>query len=38
MAKDNFDNYLSDFISTEELEKLLSFFKKQVGHPFLILP
>ena len=37
MAKEKFDNYLSDFISTEELKKLLSFFKKQKpGHPFLI--
>lgn len=35
--KNKFENYLSDFISTDELSKLLSFFKKQKpGHPFLI--
>lgn len=35
--KENFDNYLSDNISTEELVKLLDFCKEQQpGSPFLI--
>lgn len=34
---EDFDNYLSDFISTTELSELLSFFKQQKpGNPFLI--
>lgn len=37
MDHEEFDNYLSDCISTEELSKALNFLKKQTpGEPFLI--
>lgn len=36
MTNDDFENYSSDCISMEELNRLLDFFKKQrVGQPFL---
>lgn len=37
MSEKDFDNYLSDCISTEELKKLLNILKKKpAGEPFLI--
>ena len=37
MSENDFDNYLSDYITTEELNKLLAYVKKkEPGEPMLI--
>lgn len=37
MSENEFDNYLSDYITTDELKKLLSYVKKkEPGEPMLI--